>query len=86
MRRFGRNSLLLIEGGGIGRLSLLTISGDTGELKTLKEGFPDGPVSVAVVGTTGYVLEGQLKTLFGADDPTATLKPFHATAVAVGAS
>jgi glucose/arabinose dehydrogenase/mono/diheme cytochrome c family protein len=85
MRRFGRNSLLLIEGGGIGRLARLTISGDTAEIKTLKEGFPDGPVSVAVVGTTGYVLEGQLKTLFGSD-PTATSKPFHATAVAVGAS
>jgi hypothetical protein len=85
MRRFGKNSLLLIEGGGVGRLSRLNITGDTAELKTLKEGFPDGPVSVAVVGTTGYVLEGQLKTLFGAD-PTATSKPFHATAVAVGAS
>jgi glucose/arabinose dehydrogenase/mono/diheme cytochrome c family protein len=85
MRRFGRNTLLLIEGGGAGRLSRLTISGDSAELTTLKEGFPDGPVSVAVVGTTGYVLEGQLKTLFGAD-PAATAKPFHATAVAVGAS
>jgi glucose/arabinose dehydrogenase/mono/diheme cytochrome c family protein len=86
MRRFGKNSLLLIEGGGVGRLSRLNITGDTAELKTLKEGFPDGPVSVAIVGTTGYVLEGQLKTLFGPVDPTATSKPFHATAVALGAS
>ncbi|MGO9994863.1 MAG: PQQ-dependent sugar dehydrogenase [Steroidobacteraceae bacterium] len=62
----------------------LKINGDTGELETLKEGFPDGPVSVAVVGTTGYVLEGQLKTLFGPADPNAITKPFHATAVAVG--
>jgi hypothetical protein len=52
----------------------------------LKEGFPDGPVSVAVVGTTGYVLEGQLKTLFGTAGPNSIPKPFHATAVSVGAS
>jgi glucose/arabinose dehydrogenase/mono/diheme cytochrome c family protein len=86
MRRFGRNSILLVESGGAGRLSRLNISGDTADLKTLKEGFPDGPVSVAVVGTTGYVLEGQLKTLFGPADPTAPSKPFHATAVPLGAS
>jgi glucose/arabinose dehydrogenase/mono/diheme cytochrome c family protein len=86
MRRLGRNSILLVESGGVGRLSRLNISGDTAELKTLKEGFPDGPVSVAVVGTTGYVLEGQLKTLFGPSDRNSTPKPFHATAVALGAS
>ena len=84
MRRFGNDHILLVEGGGMGRLSRLKIHGDTGELTTLKEGFPDGPVSVAVVGTTGYVLEGQLKTLFGPADPNAIAKPFHATAVAVG--
>ncbi len=86
MRRFGRNSILLVESGGAGRLSRLNISGDTADLKTLKEGFPDGPVSVAVVGTTGYVLEGQLKTLFGTAGPNSIPKPFHATAVSVGAS
>jgi len=86
MRRYGKNSLLLIEGGGAGRLSLLRINGDSAGLQTLQEGFPDGPVSVAVVGTTGYVLEGQLMTLFGPADPAATPKPFHATAVALGAS
>lgn len=84
MRRFGRHSILLVESGGVGRLSRLDISGDTGELTTLKEGFPDGPVSVAVVGTTAYVLEGQLKALFGPAGPSSTSKPFHATAVAVG--
>jgi sugar lactone lactonase YvrE len=87
MRRFGKNSILLVESGGAGRLSRLDIAGDRGDLTTLKDGFPEGPVSVAVVGTTGYVLEGQLKALFGAADPnTALPKPFHATAVAVGAS
>ncbi len=84
MRSFGKDSILLVESGGVGRLARLKINGDTGELETLKEGFPDGPVSVAVVGTTGYVLEGQLKRLFGPADPNAIAKPFHATAVAVG--
>jgi glucose/arabinose dehydrogenase/mono/diheme cytochrome c family protein len=84
MRRFGKDSILLVESGGAGRLSRLGINGDTGDLETVKEGFPDGPVSVAVVGTTGYVLEGQLKTLFGSADPHTTSKPFHATAVEVG--
>jgi hypothetical protein len=86
MRRFGSNSLLLIEGGGVGRLSRLRVNGDSAELETLREGFPDGPVSVAVVGATGYVLEGQLKALFGPTDPAAPSKPFHATAVPLGSS
>jgi mono/diheme cytochrome c family protein len=86
MRRSGRNSILLVESGGVGRLSRLDIHGDAGELSTLREGFPDGPVSVAVVGANAYVLEGQLKALFGPADPNATSKPFHATAVPVGAS
>ena len=50
-----------VKSGGPGQLSRLDIKGDTGELTTLKEGFPEGPVSIAVVGTTGYVPEGQLR-------------------------
>jgi len=84
MRRFGEDSVLIVEGGGNGRLSRIRIVGDSGQLTTLKEGFPDGPVSVTVVGTTGYVLEGQLKALFGPPDPHPISKPFHATAVEVG--
>jgi hypothetical protein len=76
--------LLLVESGGAGRLARLNINGDSGQLTTLKEGFPDGPVSVAVVGTTGYVLEGQLDALFGPSKPNPTSKPFHATAVDLG--
>src|SRR6188768_3490356 len=60
MRSFGGTDLLVAEGGGQGRLSRVTITGDTGKVATLKEGFPDGPVAVTVVGTTAYVLEGQL--------------------------
>jgi hypothetical protein len=39
--------------------------GDTTQLTTLKEGYPNGAVSVTAVGTTGYVLEGQLDAIFG---------------------
>jgi sugar lactone lactonase YvrE len=84
MRSFGKNTVLLVESGGVGRLARLDIKGDSGDLTTLKEGFPDGPVSVAVVGTTGYVLEGQLKALFGPPNPKLVSKPFHAIAVEVG--
>jgi hypothetical protein len=84
MRGFGNDSVLIVEAGGNGRLSRIKITSDSGQLTTLKEGFPDGPVSVTVVFTTGYVLEGQLKTLFGPPDPHAVSKPFHATAVEVG--
>jgi hypothetical protein len=84
MRRFGEDSVPIVESGRNGRLSRIKIVGDSGQLTTLKEGFPDGPVSVTVVGTTGYVLEGQLKALFGPPDPHPIAKPFHATAVEVG--
>jgi glucose/arabinose dehydrogenase/mono/diheme cytochrome c family protein len=84
MRSFGKDSLLIVEGGGKGRLSRINISGSSGHLTTLKEGYPDGAVSVTVVGTTGYVVEGQLDALFGPAAQKATTKPFHATAVEVG--
>lgn len=84
MRSFGKDSLLVVEGGGGGRLSRVVVKGDAGAVTTLKEGYPDGPVAVTVVGTTGYVLEGQLGALRGPADPNAKAKPFHATAVTVG--
>jgi glucose/arabinose dehydrogenase/mono/diheme cytochrome c family protein/sugar lactone lactonase YvrE len=84
MRKFGEDGVLIIESGGAGRLSRLVIKGNSGTVTTLKEGYPDGPVSVAVVGTTGYVLEGQLGALFGPARPAQPSKPFHATAVEVG--
>jgi hypothetical protein len=83
MRSYGAR-LLLVESGGPGRLTQLTIDGNSGSLVTLKEGLPGGPVSVAVVGTTAFVLEGQLKGLFGPPDPKFVAGPYHATAVQVG--
>ncbi len=83
MRSFGSKDLLVAEGGGPGRLARVTITGDTGKVVTPKEGFPDGPVAVTVVGTTAYVLEGQLAASRGAPPP-GPAKPYKATAVDVG--
>jgi mono/diheme cytochrome c family protein len=84
MRTFGKDSVLIVEGGGVGWLSRITINGDSGQVTPLKEGYPEGAVSVTVVGTVAYVLEGQLSALFGPPDPHRVEKPFHATAVEVG--
>ena len=54
-------------------------------MTTVKEGYPDGPVAVTVVGTTGYVLEGQLGAMRGPNaGARPPAKPFKATAVEVG--
>jgi len=85
MRSFGKNSLLVAEGGSGGKLSKVVIEGDSGKRTVLKEGFPDGPVAVTVVGTTAYVLEGQLGAMRGPPGGTPPpAKPFKATGVAVG--
>ena len=81
--RAHHGNILLVESGGPGRLSLLKINADTGQLTTLKEGYPDGPVSVTVVGSTAYVLEAQLKAL---RDPNSKTNPFRATTVALGST
>jgi sugar lactone lactonase YvrE len=86
MRSFGKSDVLIIEGGNGGRLSRIALSGDTGKVTTVKEGYPDGPVAVTVVGTSAYVLEGQLAAFMhgpaaGAAPPEP--KPFKATAVQV---
>jgi len=87
MRSFGQSDVLIIEGGNGGRLSRIALKGDTGKVTTVKEGYPDGPVAVTVVGATAYVLEGQLMAMMrrpGDNTPSPELKPFTATAVDVG--
>jgi sugar lactone lactonase YvrE len=85
MRSFGKDSLLVVEGGSGGKLSRITLNGDSGKVTTVKQGYPDGPVAVTVVGTTGYVLEGQLGAMRGPPGGTPPpAKPFKATAVEVG--
>jgi sugar lactone lactonase YvrE len=82
MRSFGKDKLLIIEGGDGGRLSKITLQGNNGTVETIKDGYPDGPVAVTVVGTTAYVVEGQFAAMRGG--PDAKTKAFHATAVEVG--
>jgi len=87
MRSFGKSDVLIIEGGNGGRLSRIAVDGDAGKVTTVKEGYPDGPVAVTVVGTTAYVLEGQLMAMMrrpGDNTPPPLPKPFKATAVEVG--
>ena len=87
MRSFGtKDTLLIVEGGSGGRLSKIVLSGDSGKVTTVKEGYPDGPVAVTVVGKTAYVLEGQLAGMRGPPPGGAAppAKPFKATSVEVG--
>jgi sugar lactone lactonase YvrE len=85
MRSFGKSSLLVAEAGsGGGRLSRVDLTGDSGKVTTVKDGFPGGPVAVTVVDKAAYVLEGQLAMLFGRPDPNMKATPFHAVAVPIG--
>lgn len=61
LRRYGKDQLLLVEGGG--RLDRVTIAGDTAQIEVLRDGL-NGPVSVTQVGETAWVAEGQLDYLF----------------------
>lgn len=77
-------ALAWVRGGG-GALSRVNLAGDTGTVTTLRRGYPDDPVSVAVLGETAYVLEGQLDGFFLAAGPApAASRPFRATAVRLG--
>jgi len=71
LRRFGPNSLIMVEGEKVGTLDLITISGNTAKVETLKDGF-DGPVSLVQVGDVAYVLDDPLRYLF---DPELSKKP-----------
>jgi sugar lactone lactonase YvrE len=82
MRAFGKDGVLIVEGGGAGRLSRIKFSGNSGKVTGLKEGYPDRAVAVTVVGETAYVLEAQFKMI--KPPPDYKPNPFHATAVHVG--
>jgi sugar lactone lactonase YvrE len=66
MRKFGPHSFLMVEGEKVGTLDLVTISGDTAKVDTVKGGF-DGPVGVTIVGGTAYVLDDPLRYMFDAE-------------------
>jgi sugar lactone lactonase YvrE len=81
MRSFGKASVLVVERADGGKLAKISLTGARGALSIVKQGYPDDPVSVTVVGETAYVLEGQFQTL---RDPAYKPNPFRATAVTVG--
>ena len=56
------DGLLVIEGAG--RLDKVTVKGDEARIETIKEGLAE-PVSVTVVGNTGWVAEGKLSYIIG---------------------
>jgi len=81
-RSYGGNGLLLVESGGIGRLSQVVFSSDqrTATVTTLAENFPGGPVAVTAVGEVAFVIEAQFKAKQSAD---STLLPRAYRAIAV---
>jgi sugar lactone lactonase YvrE len=87
MRTFGKSAVLIVEGGEGGKLEKVTFEGNHGKVELIKQGYPDGPVAVTLVGTTAYVCEGQLGAMMrrpGSSAPAPEAKPFKATAVEVG--
>jgi hypothetical protein len=79
--------VLIVEGGEGGKLEKVTFEGNHGKVELIKQGYPDGPVAVTLVGTTAYVCEGQLGAMMrrpGSSAPAPEAKPFKATAVEVG--
>jgi sugar lactone lactonase YvrE len=79
MRAFG-HGLLVANGGGAGSVGAVTFDGyGGGRHSVIKEGFPDGPVAVTVVGDNVYVLEAQFASMRA--EPGTPDKPFKATAV-----
>jgi hypothetical protein len=90
MRSFGKSAVLIVEGGDGGKLEKITFDGNNGKVELLKQGYPDGPVGVGIVGTTAYVVQSQMAAMGGRGRPGApaapppALKPFTATAVEVG--
>jgi len=73
MRSVGRNTILLVEGG---KLDEVTITGDTAQIKTLKDNMP-GITAVTLVGNTAYVSEARLNARNQQGDPG----PFRALSV-----
>jgi sugar lactone lactonase YvrE len=80
MRVAGPNTLLMVEGEGRGTLDMVTVTGDTAQVEAIKGGF-EGPVGVAKVGDTAYVLDVPLKYLFQPEMKSHKPPPFKAVAV-----
>jgi hypothetical protein len=77
LRSIGGNRFLQAEGPG-GRVALLTIDGDQGQLLPVATGI-DSPASMALVGNTVFVPEGKIGYLIdpakrGQDPGTFTVR------------
>lgn len=80
LRAAGPNRLLMVEGETKGTLDLITVTGDEAQVETVQGGF-QGPVSLAQLGSSAYVLDVSLKHLFDPALRSATPPPFKATEV-----
>lgn len=81
LRQLNDNTFLMAEGGGT--LDRVTVSGDKVAIETLKDGL-NGPTSLAKVGSTVWVGEGQLSHLFDAKQNGPPKLPFQVVPVTVG--
>jgi hypothetical protein len=66
LRKFGPQSLLMVEGEEVGTLDLITLSGDSAKIDVLQVGF-DGPVALVQVGDVAYVLDDPPRYLFDSE-------------------
>jgi sugar lactone lactonase YvrE len=82
LRAYGPDRLLMVEGETKGTLDMIAVSGDAAKIDTIKGGF-EGPVSLAQVGDTVYVLDVPLKYLFDPNMKSQTPPPFAAFGVKV---
>lgn len=57
MRGVGPDTMLLVEGEG--RLVEVTVKGAEASLRTIREGFANGPTAVTLTGGTAYVIEAK---------------------------
>jgi hypothetical protein len=74
LRALGDNSFLLIEGSGT--LDRVVIQGDAFALTPIHGGFVN-PTSVALIGTTAWVSEGQLAFFFDPSKKSSPSLPFR---------
>ncbi len=81
LRHLSGNTFLMAEGGGA--VDRVTVNGDKVEIETLKDGM-GGPTSVAKVGGTLWVGEGQLSHLFGAKENGPPKLPFQVVPLPLG--
>lgn len=79
LRPAGGNRFLQAEGPG-GRITLITIEGNTARIDVLREGLNSSP-GVTLVGDTAYAVEGKIQYLFSPEFRGKDPGPFKAIAI-----